>query len=174
MNTETTNGFPLLEILKMKKNQFWPKAQYHVKNFDNNFEHNLIVESVYNLECSPVWPAWASAGLLLTLHTTNIMTRSVWSPKTNVRIYTSCYKSLQVEEIFNTIKPGRLLWSIKIVICFRKLDFIPGPGSQAVWAGKSRLRRAVWEPQDPVHLACDKYGRHGVSLVTASFVNSIY
>ena len=39
-----------------KKNQFWPKAQYHVKDFDNNLEHNLIVESVYNLECSPVWP----------------------------------------------------------------------------------------------------------------------
>ena len=48
MNTKTTNGFPLLEILK--KNQFWPKAQYHVKDFDNNLEHNLIVESsVYNL-----------------------------------------------------------------------------------------------------------------------------
>ena len=61
MNTETTNGFPLLEILK--KNQFWPKAQYHVKDFDNNFEHNLIVESVYNLV---TWDqCWAASYLTL-------------------------------------------------------------------------------------------------------------
>ena len=62
MNTKTTNGFPLLEILK--KNQFWPKAQYHVKDFDNNLEHNLIVESsVYNLV---TWDrCWAASYLTL-------------------------------------------------------------------------------------------------------------